>query len=234
VHLIGDDELASSSVVANRDMNRQRGLTGRDGYARVLGIDLLGILGRPDTTRWLDLCCGTGSALLAAAALPRGHELEITGVDLVDFFAAEPPPAVRFVVASIMDWQPEHRFDLITCVHGLHYVGDKLGLLTKVASWLTTNGQFVANFDTSSICLDDGAPAGRHLTTALRTAGFDYDGRANRISRRGHAEVTLPFQYLGADDQAGPNYTGQPAVHSYYEGAIRFAGGAETGERASR
>ncbi len=27
----------------------------------------------------------------------------------------------------------------------------------------------------------------------------------------------LPFTYLGADDQAGPNYTKQPAVNSLYE-----------------
>ncbi|MFD0205449.1 MULTISPECIES: hypothetical protein [Saccharothrix] len=26
-------------------------------------------------------------------------------------------------------------------------------------------------------------------------------------------------RYLGADDRAGPNYTGQPAVHSYYADA---------------
>jgi hypothetical protein len=29
--------------------------------------------------------------------------------------------------------------------------------------------------------------------------------------------VVFPFRYLGADDTAGPNYTGQPAVDSYYE-----------------
>jgi len=28
--------------------------------------------------------------------------------------------------------------------------------------------------------------------------------------------VDLPYTYLGADDRAGANYTGQPAVHSYY------------------
>lgn len=28
--------------------------------------------------------------------------------------------------------------------------------------------------------------------------------------------MSLPYTYLGADDRAGPNYTNQPAVHSYY------------------
>jgi hypothetical protein len=36
-----------------------------------------------------------------------------------------------------------------------------------------------------------------------------------RIERPGW--VSLPYRYLGADDQAGPNYTGQPAVDSHYE-----------------
>lgn len=27
----------------------------------------------------------------------------------------------------------------------------------------------------------------------------------------------MPYQYLGADDRAGPNHTGQPTVTSHYE-----------------
>jgi hypothetical protein len=53
----------------------------------------------------------------------------------------------------------------------------------------------------------------------LRAAGFTYGGRTRRIRRQGCVDVELPFRYLGADDHAGPNYTGQPAVHSYYEPA---------------
>ncbi len=62
----------------------------------------------------------------------------------------------------------------------------------------------------------DGTPFGRVLTKALRDAGFVYDSRKNRVSSTG-GRSGLPFTYLGANDQAGPNYTGQPAVHSYYE-----------------
>jgi trans-aconitate methyltransferase len=227
VHLAGDGELADSWVVANRDMNRGRRLTGRDGYARVLGTELLGVLvdrlaADPGATvHWLDLCCGRGTALLEAADLVRQRgfrgRVRFTGVDLVTGFAAGPPPEVRFVTAPVTTWQPDDHADLVTCVHGLHYVGDKLGLLTAAASWLTGDGLFTANFDTTSIRLPDGAPAGRRLTAALRTAGFAYDARSHRIHRTGHAAVRLPYRYLGADDRAGPNYTGQPAVHSYYE-----------------
>ena len=31
----------------------------------------------------------------------------------------------------------------------------------------------------------------------------------------------MPYRYLGADDRAGPNYTGQPAVDSYSERVLR-------------
>jgi hypothetical protein len=62
-----------------------------------------------------------------------------------------------------------------------------------------------------------GQPASRRLSRALRDAGFSYDFRRHRISRTGKLEAALPYRYLGADDRAGPNYTGQPAVTSNYE-----------------
>jgi len=36
--------------------------------------------------------------------------------------------------------------------------------------------------------------------------------RAGRVYR-----IFTPYRYLGADDRAGPNYTGQPAVDAHYE-----------------
>jgi hypothetical protein len=100
-------------------------------------------------------------------------------------------------------------------VHGLHYVGDKLAVLAAAAGWLTDDGLLVANLDLTAIRLPDRRPAGRRLGNALRAAGFGYDRRRRRIRRTGRREVVLPYTYLGADDQAGPNYTGQPAVDSY-------------------
>jgi len=89
-------------------------------------------------------------------------------------------------------------------------------VLVCVASWLADGGRFVADVDVASVRAADGAPAGRPLADALRRAGFRYNSRRRRISRTGPAEVRLPYEYLGADDRAGPNYTGQPAVNSYY------------------
>ena len=161
---------------------------------------------------WLDLCCGSGRALLQAAALQVRAEL--IGVDLVDAFAAGPGPTL--IAAPLESWTPERAFDLITCVHGLHYIGDKLALLSRAVRWLTPGGRFVADLDLTSIRLVDGSPAGRRLTARLRAAGLVYDTRHHRISCTGPRHLDLPYVYLGADDRAGPNYTGQPAVHSYY------------------
>lgn len=99
----------------------------------------------------------------------------------------------------------------------MHYVGDKLGLLVRAASWLAHGGWLVANFDVAGVRRADGTPFGRALTTALREAGFTYDTRHRRVGYTGEGRPRLPFAYLGADDRAGPNYTGQPAVNSYYE-----------------
>ncbi|MFD0691302.1 class I SAM-dependent methyltransferase [Actinomadura fibrosa] len=211
---LDDTALERSSVVANCAMNRERPLTG---YNRELGIDVLAELRRPGPVRWLDLCCGSGRALVEAAAL-LPPDAEIVGVDLVDHFVpAPPPPRLRLVTASVTAWEPDGPSDLVTCVHGLHYVGDKLGVLARAASWLTEDGLLVASFDARSVRLDDGSPAGRRLTAALRHEGFTYDPRQRRITLRGRRNVRLPYRYIGADDQAGPNYTGQPAVNSFYE-----------------
>ncbi|MEU7739998.1 hypothetical protein [Nonomuraea sp. NPDC049158] len=102
-------------------------------------------------------------------------------------------------------------------MHGLHYIGDKLGLLARIGTWLADDGLFIANFDVRAIRLEGGAPAGRRLTTSLRSQGVTYDGRTRRIGWTGRRLIDLPYRYRGSDDQAGPNYTGQPAVNSYYE-----------------
>lgn len=212
--------------MANCTMNRERRLSGSNGYGRELGIDVIAEMstrnGGSSPVRWLDLCCGSGRAPAEAAALLAGRGLagqaEIIGLDLVDHFAPGPVPAMlRLVGGSVADWVPDGRFDLITCVHGLHYLGDKLGILSRIASWLTGDGLFVANFDARSVRLADGSPGGRRLTAQLRARGFAYDSARRRVSRRGHGQVRFPYRYLGADDQAGPNYTGQPAVDSFYE-----------------
>jgi SAM-dependent methyltransferase len=190
---------------------------GTRGFSDWTSLLITARLAKADTFRWLDLCCGSGKALADAVRALDAPGLAVTGVDLAGHFSPDVPTQVDLQTASITTWAPTLSFDLITCVHGLHYVGNKLGALSKAVSWLTADGLFVANFDPAGVRLPGGSPAGRRLSAAMRTAGFDYDGRNRRIRREGHATVEFSYRYLGADEQAGPNYTGQPAVHSYYE-----------------
>ncbi|GIE82248.1 methyltransferase [Actinoplanes philippinensis] len=208
MELLDDRALHASSVVANNAMNRERQLHGVNSYAKVLGFDPLTRAG----TAWLDLCCGSGRALIQAA----GHTEDVTlvGVDLVDAFRPA-PPGVTLIAAPLETWSPSRAFDLITCVHGLPYVGDKLGVLRRVLTWLTPAGTFVADLDLASI-----QPGGRRLAALLRAAGVDYDSRRKRLTCTGPRALDLPYRYRGADDRAGPNYTGQPAVTSYYEKTV--------------
>lgn len=224
--LLDDDDLHASAVVANCSMNRERQLAGVNSYARELGLDPLAVvraaIAGSGAAAWLDLCCGTGRALIQAAIALRDADLlaraAITGVDLVDAFAPRPAglPGLQLVSSPVSAWAPSRSFDLITCVHGLHYIGDKLAAVTRAASWLTPDGLLVADLDLAGIAIA-GQPATRRLSRALRDAGFSYDSRRHRISRKGWLEAALPYRYLGADDRTGPNYTGQPAVTSYYE-----------------
>ena len=78
--LKSDDELERSAVVANCRMNRERRLTGSNGYAKELGFNPLDFLNERVAldwpVAWLDLCCGTGRALVEAAQRVRRDGLQ--------------------------------------------------------------------------------------------------------------------------------------------------------------
>jgi len=223
MQLQSDDALENSPVVANCRMNRERNLHGPNGYDRDLRFDPLAFLkdaaNRNGEANWLDLCCGTAKALAEAAEVidAEGLPIQITGVDLAGLFVASDSASLTLHQAALSTWQPDCQFDLITCVHGLHYLGDKLGLIVHAAGWLKDAGHFVANLDMANIRLSNGQSSSRVVVSELRRAGFDYSSRHKLIKCDGMRECELPFRYLGADDEAGPNYTGQPAVNSHYE-----------------
>ena len=77
------------------------------------------------------------------------------------------------------------------------------------------NGQTM-NLDLSNIRREDGSSMSRILAGEMRRYGFEYHPRKKLLGCEGRKLVSFPFQYLGADDQAGPNYTKQPVVDSYY------------------
>ncbi|MER7470733.1 class I SAM-dependent methyltransferase [Micromonospora sp. NPDC000018] len=132
LELLGNDALEQSAVVANCTMNRERQLSGVNSYTRELGFNPLDVLaaglvgaGRAEPSAaagWLDLCCGTGRALIQAAGELRlagltGRTL-LVGVDLVDAFDPVPAPPLNLelVCASVANWAPTRMFDLITCL----------------------------------------------------------------------------------------------------------------------
>ena len=222
--LLGADELERSPVVANCAMNRERRLSGANGYAREVGFEILPfLLDRLENgpVAWVDLCCGTGRALAESAAelnrLGVGDRVRIEGVDLAGRFDRNPfPDLLTLREASIEAWTPTGPYDLVTCVHGLHYVGDKLGALAKGASGLKPDSVLIATLDLANFRDGAGRPLGRLVARRLRDAGHTYDSRRRRVRRVGPTHPDFGLTYLGADDALGPNFTGQPAVASHY------------------
>jgi SAM-dependent methyltransferase len=225
--LIDLPTLESSPTVANCRMNREREIRGTNSYAADLGFDaiqfLMETLDGRESVAWLDLCCGTGRALIQAAEgfrdLGLDSRVSLLGLDLVDLFAAVPAGLHNLTLstASAHDWSPAQDFDLVTCVHGLHYVGDKLGLIARAASWLRPDGLFVAHLGLSNVKVVGGKSANAQLGKQFKRLGLEYDRRRHIVSRHGFRRIAFPFHYVGADDEAGPNCTRQPAVDSHYE-----------------
>ncbi|MFD4353163.1 class I SAM-dependent methyltransferase [Nocardia sp. NPDC058518] len=224
--LLDNLTLEQSSIVANNAMNRGRGLSGVNSYTRELGFDPYEVLAerlRADSTAqvtWIDVCCGSGRALLEAEArfdreFPAA-DLTIIGIDLVDFFLGTPrTPRLHLLATSATTWTPPRKADLVTCVHGLHYIGDKLALIEAMTSWLAPTARFAADFDPTEIRRPNSSPATDTVIETLRAAGLTYDVRRHQI--HGHGRPDFAAVYLGADTTAGPGYTGQPSVVSYYD-----------------
>jgi RimJ/RimL family protein N-acetyltransferase/2-polyprenyl-3-methyl-5-hydroxy-6-metoxy-1,4-benzoquinol methylase len=226
MNMLNDVDLENSPVVANSSMNRQRSCSGDNSYAKELLFDPINFLqSRLDSQKhvaWLDLCCGTGRALIDAAHIlqpARGQaDLKIVGVDLVSMFYDYPAEldCLSLQATSVSAWEPDYSFDLITCVHGLHYIGDKLQLLQQAVSWLKNDGIFLAHLDPVNLKFQNGEVAGNQIIKELQKQGLEYNKRKRLLSCKGEKEIRSNYQYIGADDQAGPNYTNQEVVDSFY------------------
>jgi len=224
--LLDDKRLENSSVVVNSLMNRQRGCLGGNSYQKELSLNpiefLMARLSQQNEVCWLDLCCGSGKALIQAShffhAEALASNVQLIGIDLVAMFDSYPAEFsfLQLQQATVNQWQPSTRFDLITCVHGLHYVGDKLRLLQNACSWLKQDGIFLTHIDLQNLRSESGGAVGKQIIRELKRVGVEYHSKKKLIICKGHREFDLKFDYIGADDKAGPNYTGQAAVNSYY------------------
>ena len=223
--LLTEEELIGSAVVANNRMNRERNASGINSYEKELRFQpeqyLRRHLGQFGHVKWLDVCCGEGKALLQSAIFLADNDLQhratLRGIDLIDGFSPIPSgvTCLQWQVGSIVNWTPVEHYDLITCVHGLHYVGDKLQVIRKACQALTENGIFLAHLDLENIKIDNRSDS-RWLTKKLKEQGVAYNVRRKTIVCNGRKQIDFSLVYQGASDLAGPNYTGQEAVNSYY------------------
>jgi SAM-dependent methyltransferase len=221
--MLTNAELLTSDIVANSVMNRQRGLAGVNSYERELSFDLLAFLENLSKERgralWYDACCGEGKALIEAAnALPRMSgrgAIRLLGVDLVDMFAPAQPPNLSLVTGDVNTFAPERPADLITCVHGIHYLGDKLGFLEHAYRHLAPGGILLAHIDISQLRFQRGK-----WGDCLRPARSG--GAAIRIVshllklEKNEAPLQFGACYLGATVSEKPNYTGITGIDSWY------------------
>ncbi len=161
--LLRADELLASPVVANVTMNRERGLSGVNSYERDLHFSILPFLAARVQERgravWYDACCGQGRALMEAGAelakTEWGGAVQIVGADLVEMFTPERTLGVSLIAADVAVFRPEQPADLITCVHGLHYLGDTLGFLESAYDMLAPDGLFLGHMDPKNVRLAD-------------------------------------------------------------------------------
>jgi ubiquinone/menaquinone biosynthesis C-methylase UbiE len=213
--LLSEAELIWSSIVANSRMNRARNASGINSYEQEFKfkpeIFLQTYIEKYGQVKWLDLCCGEGKALIQAATYLSEKGLQdkatLIGFDLIE----NDSPIIK--VKSVVDWYADDKYDLITCVHGIHYVGDKLKVLQTAFESLTPEGVFLANLDLNNIQIDQ---TENYLTNIFKKNKIEYSSKTRILTCKGPKMIDFAVRYKGATDQAGPNYTGQEAVTSFY------------------
>ena len=224
--LLAENELIWSWVVANSKMNRERNASGVNSYEKELKFRPEDFLEKHiqqySQVKWLDLCCGQGKALIQTGEWLANKKLQdkaiLKGIDLVDAFQPIPSniTCIDFEVGSLVDWRSTLHFDLITCVHGLHYIGDKLKVLASVFESLSPEGLFIANLDLGNIQIENGNTES-FLLNCFKTHNVQYNRRSRVLECKGYRKIDFSLRYKGANDAVGPNYTGQDAVCSVYE-----------------
>ncbi len=222
--LLNKDELEWSPIVANNSMNRERVAFGVNSYEKEVNLNPVVFLEKrknQNSIYWTDLCCGAGNALIQTSNYFKKGELSkklfITGIDLVDFFSSHKENNIlELQQMNLSHWKPIKKNDLITVIHGLHYIGDKIGLIINAASALKEDGIFIGNLDLNNIIIDGVDNSKGLILNFFRKNNISYNKRKKIIKIEGNKIINSKFIYIGADDKAGPNYTGQEVVNSFY------------------
>ena len=220
-------------------MNRGRGLTGVNSYERELRrFDIAAFLRRrADTSpterriRWLDACCGAGRALTEAAdawaSTDWARRITLIGIDLYD---GMPPDRnnedglrARFIAGDVLTHLPQEPLDLVTCIHGLHYLPDKLAFLEQAYTRLAPDGGLLlAHLDPANLKLQDAGntPLWPRLLRQARRQGISLEFRAHliRLERTPTSPAAFSFGATYATRTVAPrhNYSGMIGVDSWY------------------
>lgn len=207
-------------------MNRKRIAKGINSYEKDIKLDPIHFIEEKlqrDNVHWIDLCCGEGNALIQVAKHFTENnfknKLRISGIDLVDFYnddCIKFEPMLQIETINLEYWKPKTKYDLITIVHGLHYVGDKLALINKAASSLKKDGLLIANLDINHISIQDNANSEKMIKKYFKNNSIVYNSKTKILRVNGFTQIENKFEYVGANDEIGPNYTGQNAVESIY------------------
>lgn len=226
--LLNDEALLASETVTNGAMNRGRALTGVNSYERELRMDIGAFLARRVEERgqalWYDACCGEGRALREAIALwadqSWASRVQILGVDLWDgFVPVSASGSVRFVAADVTTFDPDTEADLVTCVHGIHYLGDKLAFLERCYACLAPGGVFVGHLDSDSLRFapDPAVSTWANLLRRTRSGGAaaEYRKHVLRIEKNA-ATLRFGMLYAGASIAERPNFSGMIGIDSWY------------------
>jgi len=222
-----ENELIESSIVVNSRMNRSRTSVGVNSYQRELKFNLeeflLEKLNKYGKCSWLDICCGEGNAMMdfSKKLKKQGYHdhLHFVGLDLIDVEVIDELKDCAFlniISNSMVEYELRNHFDLITCVHGLHYIGDKIAVIIKAIENLTDEGFFIAHLDLSNIKIKNDNNK-NEFNKFFKSNGIKYQSKSKILSKQGPAKIENKFHFLGADDDFGPNYTGQDSVLSFYE-----------------
>jgi len=222
-----DQTLGWSPIVANNRMNRERVAIGVNSYEQDLKLNIIEYIesnNKQGNFRWMDLCCGKANALIQVSKhftqkkqIPK---IYFEGIDLVNFFNPQYKKyddILRITQMNLSNWNPAEQYDLITIVHGLHYVGNKLELIIKASNALKTDGLFIGNLDLQNIKLLGNSNQQSALKKYFKEEAIVYDAKSKLLSVQGNKVVNSRFKYVGSNDKAGPNYTGQNAVDSIYK-----------------
>ena len=147
------------------------------------------------------------------------NKIGLEGIDLVSYFSeySAYEGILRLIQMNLENWTPNKKYDLVTIVHGLHYIGDKISLLEKVSNALNQDGKLLGNFSLENVRIQGVKDSEKMLRKIFKESGIVYNSRTKMIEITESISLSSKFKYLGADDQVGPNYTGQPVVDSVYE-----------------